>query len=472
MRNPWMALLFVASVQLCATSVMAADEDSKPNAAASNTELKTTPDALPEGMQEFNGMLLGRLAAKDVEKGTFIVQVDAVPRVWRNSKAENPKSVVGKTVAVKGVFGKFLDVLVVARKGETLEFECKHDGEGLAFPGELLRKAAPYDPQDYPELPEEFRGFHGSVRAVVQKKDPETLEMIVQVEQVLETWKDNHAQQAKSMQGKSMLLAGFWNRRDEYHQLKVGDHIEAGVKHISLRSNHVSLEEFVRKVDAAEKPQMKREGQGHVEDGLTKELRGFRGMLVGRLTEKDVERGTFAITVDAVPRVWKNNESKKPKEFLGKRAAAEGVQGRLLDVLVVARIGDTVEFGGLHDGGEKLRVVEVLRKVAPVKPGDYPVLPDAFRGFRGIVQGKVVKKDEHTMSLTVRIDSVEETFAENKAEESDSIVGKPVMLAGFWQRKEAFHQVTQGDTIRCGVEHPQMLTDHLTVIETFKRLEK
>ena len=105
-------------------------------------------DPLPAELKNFNGMLLGRLVTKDVERGSFVVQVDAVPRVWRNSRAAKPGSAVGRTVEVHGVFGKFLDVLVVTRKGETLEFECKHDGERLVFPGEMLRKAAPYDPED------------------------------------------------------------------------------------------------------------------------------------------------------------------------------------------------------------------------------------------------------------------------------------------------------------------------------------
>ena len=226
-----------------------ADETPPQSTSKSSVELKTTPDKLPDGMRKFNGMLLGRLAAKDVERGTFLVRVDAVPRVWRNSEAENPKSVVGKTVQVNGVFGKFLDVLVVTRHGETLEFECKHDGSGLTFPGEMLRKVAPFDPVDYPELPEGFRGFHGAALADIKRKDPETMEMIVEVRQIIDTWKENRAKRPESILGKQMMLAGFWTRREDYHQLKVGDRIEVGMKHISLRGDHLSVVEFARKAD-------------------------------------------------------------------------------------------------------------------------------------------------------------------------------------------------------------------------------
>lgn len=467
--------LFLPMVVLLgsAVSIVADETPQKSTTIQSSVDLKSTPDPLPDGMREFNGMLVGRLAAKDVEKGTFVVRVDAVPRVWRNSKAEDPKSVVGKTVMVNGVFGKFLDVLVVTRKGETVEFECKHDGSGLTFPGELLRKVAPFDPKDYPELPEEFRGFHGSVLADIKKKDPETMEMIVEVRQIIDTWKENRAKKPESIQGKRMMLAGFWNRREAYHKLKVGDRIEVGMKHISLRGDHLSLAEFVRKASKkSASPNMKKEGERRVTDGWTKELRGFRGMLVGQLVKKDVERGTFTIKVDAVPRVWKNNQSANPKGFIGRNADAEGVHGTMLDALVVARVGETVEFGALHDGGDRLRVGEVLRKVAAVKPGDYPELPEAFRGFRGVIVGKVVKKDEHLMDLIVHIKEVAETFPKSRAKDANSVVGKPVMLSGFWRRKEAFHKISVGDTIRSGVEHPQLLSDHLSVIETFEKVEE
>jgi hypothetical protein len=241
----------VASALLVGLAISAvADEppSGKPAGAAS-AKLTSTPEPLPEGVARFNGMLVGRLAAKDIERGTFVAKIDAVSRVWRNSRAENPKSLVGKTVEVSGVSGRFLDVLVVTRKGETIEFECKHDGDGLVFPGEMLRKVAAFDPADYPVLPESFRGFQGVVVADVIKKDPETFELIVKVQRVGDTWKDNAAKQPKSIEGKPMMLAGFWNRKDDYHNLKVGDRIECGMKHIARRSDHLNVAESLRKIE-------------------------------------------------------------------------------------------------------------------------------------------------------------------------------------------------------------------------------
>ena len=438
------------------------DADGPQNVPASTEQqkaLKATPDELAEGIQRFNGMLVGRLAAKDVEKGSFVVVVDAVPRVWRNSRAENPKSIVGKSVQVTGVFGRFLDVLVTTRIGETIEFECKHDSDALVFPGELLRKVAPYKTEDYPELPEEFRGFRGVLNAEILKKDPETFELIVKVQKVAETWEQNKAKQSGSIVGKSMMLAGFWNRKEVYHNLKVGDRIEVGVQHIEQRSDHLTVAEFVRKAKSGEEQMMSA-------------VRGFRGMIVGRLVAKDVERGTFTVTVDAVPRVWRNNESRSPKSLIGQNVDAEGVPQQLLDALVVTRIGETIQFGALHDGEDSLRVGEVLRKVAPVKKGDYPELPDDFRGFTGELVGKVIKKDQQLWELTVEVTDVGKSYEKDQSRNSESVVGKQVMLSGFWNKKDNYHSLSVGDKIRVRVEHPQKLGDQLSVIEGVRKLDQ
>jgi hypothetical protein len=348
------------------------------------------------------------------------------------------------------------------------------------FPGELLRKVAPYDPADYPVLPEDFRGFRGQVAAEILSKDPETFELILRVDRVLQTWNENSAKNAESIQGKSLMLAGFWNRRDAYHDLKVGDHIEVGMQHVANRSDHLMVIEGIKKTKSAERPaneekvamsrreeRMERREMMEAKDPQ----QGFKGMLVGRLVEKDAERGTFTITVDAVPRVWENNRSANPKSLVGKNVSAEGVNGRMIDALVVSKIGDTIEFGALHEEGPRVRVGEVLRKVAPVKPGDYPIVPDGFRGFRGMVTAKVIRKGDELWELIVEVEQVHNTFDGNRAEQPQSVVGKQIMLAGFWNRKDEFHNIKVGERIRCGMNHTQVLSDHLTVIEGIRKLE-
>ena len=375
-------VLLLTSILSCS---VAADEPTKSTPAtpaqAPVADSSSDPQPLPDGIQRFNGMLVGRLLKRDVEKGSFVIAVDAVSRVWENSRAESPASLVGRRIEVSGVFGKFLDVLVVTRVGETLEFECRHDGDKLVFPGELLRKVAPYAPEDYPVLPEEFRGFRGIVQAEVLKKDPESLEMIIRVDRVLSSASGNAARNPPSIEGKNLLLAGFWNRREAFAGIKPGDKLEAGLQHISRRSDHVAVADPIRRtavgpgarrMSEEEMRELQRPEQNSVgpasADNVPAGQRGFRGMLVGRLVSKDIERGTFSMQVEVVPRVWKNNQSADPRALRGKIVEAGGVSGKLLDVLLLCKTGETLEFGAKDDGGSRLTVIETLRKVGPDQP--------------------------------------------------------------------------------------------------------
>ncbi len=461
-------LLSVAVLLLQSGAALWVSADERP--AIRNAE---NGDGLPAGMRGFNGMLVGEIRTRDAETGRFSVLVQAVPRVWRNSQAEDPGSVVGRTVEISGVFGRFLDVLVVTRPGDTVEFECKHDGERLVFPGELLRKVAPYDPADYPTLPEGFRGFQGRVVADIVKKDPETFELILNVQQVESVGDDNSAREPKSIEGRNLMLAGFWNRKDAYHELKPGSRVLVGMTHIGVRSEHLTVTDNPRVLAADARMEMKADAARvnlREDGGLPAELRGFRGMLVGRVVEKDPEAGSFSVIVDAIPRVWKNNQARNPRAFAGTTVHIAGISGRLIDTLVTTRKGETLEFGAFHDGGSTMRVVEELRKVSPVKPGDYPSLPDAFRGFRGALQAKVVSKGQERWDLIVEVTQVQESAEGSTAENAQAVIGQRIMLAGFWNRKELYSQFEAGETIGCTVEHPHPLTDHLVVLNDVNRL--
>ncbi len=346
--------------------VLGDDDDQQKKQQQAAAKLKTTPDPLPEGIQRFNGMLVGRLAKKDIEKGTFVVKVDAVARVWRNSKAEDPTSIVGKYVEVDGVFGKWLDVLLLVKVGETLEFESKHDGGSrLTFPGELLRKVAPYDPGDYPVLPETFRGFNGAVAAKIVKKDPETFEMIIQVDRVIDTWKNNRAKDPKSIEGKKMMLAGFWRRKETYHGLKPGDRIEVGLQHITVRSDHLTVAEFVRKArDGAESSKQDGSAKAATKDGFPLGMRGFRGIMEGQLVSKDVEKGELVIRFQRATRVWRRNEAKDTESCKGESFTVRGISGKFLDTLLTMKPGDKLQVEAFHNGGKHLDFPgELLKKV-------------------------------------------------------------------------------------------------------------
>jgi hypothetical protein len=422
---------------------------------------------IPEALTGFRGLIVGRLVDKDVEKGEFRVTIDHIARVWNNNKAKTAKNSVGKTVGLEGLNGKFLDKLLVIKKGETLQFGALDSGGKRLRVGELFRKVAPFKATDYPQLPDKFRGFKGAVSGTVLKKDPETLELIVKATAVKDIWKENQAQDAKSILGKPFALTGFWRRRNEFGKLKVGDMIEVGLNHPVPQSDHLVVAEFVRgsKSDANGKVAMKDRKMG-----FSSGVQRFNGMLVGRLVSKDVEKGTFVARIDRVSRVWRNSKANNPKSLVGKEVSVDGVTGKWLDVLLLVKKGETLEFECRHDGGDKMTFPgELMRKVARVKPGDYPELPEEFRGFNGAVIATVIKKDAEMQELIVRADKVKDTWKKNKATKPESIVGKRFILAGFWRRKEIYNDLKVGDKIEVGLEHISIRSDHVSVSEFVRK---
>lgn len=93
-------------------------------------------------MHGFRGIFIGRLMKKDAEKGTLSVRIESIKRTWKKNKAKQAAKAKGQVWEVRGVSGKFLDVLIEAKVGDRLEVEAFHNnGNKLDFVGEWLKKA-------------------------------------------------------------------------------------------------------------------------------------------------------------------------------------------------------------------------------------------------------------------------------------------------------------------------------------------
>jgi beta-lactamase regulating signal transducer with metallopeptidase domain len=474
MKRQFATIAVLAGLTLPA---MADDEQQAKEQPRRAAAAKKTPDTLPEQAVGLGGVLVGRVVTRDVEHGSFVIHVDAVPRVWKNSTARNPKSLVGKNVEVDGLTGKWLDVLLLAKEGETLEVAARHHGGNkVTFPGEMFRKVAPYKAENYPELSEGFRGFQGAVAATVVRKDTRMYELVIQVDRVIDTWKGSQAKKPAEMENKQAMLVGFWRRKEAYNGLKVGDKIEVGLQHIGRQTDMLTVAEFIRKAEKpTDSPRPRKESADRTrsEEGFPAGMHGFNGMLVGRLVKKDVEKGTFIVAVDAVPRVWRNSKAESPKSIVKRNVEIDGVFGKWLDVLLVIKEGETLEFEARHDGEARLTFPgELLRKVAPYKAEDYPVLPEEFRGFQGAIAATIIKKDPETFELIVKVERILETAKNSSAKKPNSIAGRKMMLAGFWQRKDAYHGLKVGDGIEVGLKHIGRQSDHLSVADFVRKTKK
>jgi len=100
--------------------------------------------------------------------------------------------------------------------------------------------------------------------------------------------------------------------------------------------------------------------------GLPEGLIGFRGVLVGRVLRK-LDRG-FVLKVERVDKVWESNKADRPEAAVGRELIIniredDELSGRFLDTLRALETGQRVLVEAFHFEGNRLTVVEQLRKV-------------------------------------------------------------------------------------------------------------
>jgi len=218
--------------------------------------------------------------------------------------------------------------------------------------------------------------------------------------------------------------------------------------------------------------------------GLPEGMRGFVGMLQGKITER-TDAG-FSLQVEKVIKMWKSSKASNPESAIG-RTLKFYIEGKHMRERVhTVAVGDSVVAGGAHKEGDQLRAVEVLVKAeefpalqakweeharrrkeaeerrrkereeaerrAEQVQGNPEDLPEGARGFLGLLQGKLVKKTD--AGFILQVEKVVKTWKGNKAENLDSLIGKELpFTAKRPHMRERVAARKAGDAIVVGGAH-------------------
>ncbi|MDE0863825.1 MAG: hypothetical protein OSA98_08555 [Rubripirellula sp.] len=197
----------------------------------------------------------------------------------------------------------------------------------------------------------------------------------------------------------------------------------------------------------------------------------FYAIAIGRLRSKDIELGEIELDVDYVI----SERAKVNQELIGNRIKLVGISGAFLDNLLQIKRGETIKIRtGDYDPSKKVLgfgyKFQVLERTPPFKPEDFGVPPKDFRGFDGELTGKIIE----SAGYEVVMEPTEiKPSSENKAGQPESIKGKRIRVAGFYnQHSDLYADLHEGDTIRLSVSHGNPASDSLQVTDQLEKLEK
>jgi hypothetical protein len=208
---------------------------------------KTKPGARP-GSVNFYAIVIGELKSKDIELGELTLNVDYVI----GDDASVKKQIVGKQIKLVGVAGKFLDNLLLIKRGETIkvrtgDFNSEKNELGFGFKFQVLERTAPFKPEDFGVPPDAFRGFRGElVGKVVEAIGYEVLLEVAEVKAA----DGSRAKDASTIQGKRIRISGFYNEhRDTFADLHEGDMIRVGVVHSNVSQDALEVTDILQKIE-------------------------------------------------------------------------------------------------------------------------------------------------------------------------------------------------------------------------------
>ncbi|MDE0737098.1 MAG: hypothetical protein OSB47_14850, partial [Pirellulaceae bacterium] len=210
-------------------------------------------------------------------------------------------------------------------------------------------------------------------------------------------------------------------------------------------------------------------------EGKTAGGANFYAIVIGRLKTKDIELGEFTMDVDHVTSMYSSRWVKD--EIVGQEVAVTGVSGAFRDQLLQIKRGQTlkVRSGRYISTGKEHQLTfapkfHVLERAKPFTPDDYGVPPKDFRGFQGVLEGKIVEVGGY--EVTLRVAAVNKEKENSQAASAKSITGKLVRLTGFYnQHEKAFKDLNIGDVIRVGARHADPSHDEFGVTDVLEKVK-
>ncbi len=373
----------------------ASPDDAPSGAAVSAAAAEDTDEPkaseLPEGVRGFSGQVAGIVVGRTNDGVLF--KAAKVVRVWeRANKARDPESLEGKTLLVRPIGrdaslqAKFVSKMKV---GDDYRLELQNREGSVFVIVELTEEQREIaageadspregDQVDRTVVPESLFGLSGRVIGRLVSKDTEKGELTLQILKTDRVWPGNKAKNPKSAEGRTLKVEGVFGRfLDVLLTLKEGDGVQIEVKHVSGNSlrflgeglEKVSLEDSQEREERERKDETKTSSSENVPTSQSDNaepagMNGFRGMMIGKVVSKDVEKGVLVFKMEKVTRVWKQNKAPKPELSVGKPLTVEGISGKFLDVLLVLEPGDGVEVEAFHVRGPHLSFPgEWLKKI-------------------------------------------------------------------------------------------------------------
>jgi len=201
----------------------------------------------------------------------------------------------------------------------------------------------------------------------------------------------------------------------------------------------------------------------------------FYSIVIGKLKSKDIELGEFTMQVDYAT-LNRYSAASIKDEIIGKTIKVTGVSGQFRDNLLLIKTGQTlkVRTGGYSSDSKTLAFANkfnVLERALPFSPDAHGVPPETFRGFRGVLRGKIVETAGYEVLL--RAEEILSLDDASTASDANSIKGKLVRISGFYDdHADKFNELQLSDIIRVSVRHANPIFDTFGVTDVLEIVEQ